>query len=266
MGDGEYTKTPDDIRKRLSELKEAGKLEGLEREADKIDGLLHSPDNILIAIDGLEELEKKVRAREDAYVAELRPYLHKMEIWTKQGFDTSGLATVLRQEHRDMEAVDRLFWRFEKMVERVVNMEKELLQLSVPDYEVEIEALRELMTDPKRFGEVARRYHHLVHAIRAHKREGQRRGELRETIERYRDMGFKVDSVQTAFDGDLQSLEVAVSELEDAVIILQDLQSSLEDLDPTGREERFEYVRRLLYNPEKVADAMDELDALERGA
>lgn len=252
-----------DIRDRLKELQDGGKLEGLEREADMVEGLLISPDNFYLAIEGLEELENKIKDRVNAHLDELRPYLYKMEIWTKQGFDTSGLATVLRQEHRDMDTVDKLFWRFEKMVERVVNMEKDLFRLSTPEFETEVEALRDIMTDPTRLGEVSRKYHHLVERINNFKREGQRRRELKETVDRFRDMGYKVDYLPP-FDGDLKQFEVAVSELEDATIILQDLEQSLTSIDPTGREERIEFVRRLLYDPERLSEAMDEVEALER--
>jgi hypothetical protein len=257
-------RTTEDIRQRLDGLKKSGKIGDLEREADKVEGLLLSPDNFHIALEALEELEAKIQKRDETHERELEPYRHKLDIWTRQGFDTTGLSEVMAKEEKNVKDVDKLFWRFEKMVERVVNMEKDLLMISIPEFEVEIESLRTVMTDPKRLGEFSRKYHHLVERINNFKKEAQRRRELTETIERYKDMGYKVDPLMSMVEGDLRSLEIAVSELEDSVIILQDMEQRLNNVDPSGREERVEYVRTLLYDPERLSDAMDEVESLER--
>jgi hypothetical protein len=87
---------------------------------------------------------------------------------------------------------------------------------------------------------------------------------LRETVENFSNMGYRVDPLLNMFEGDLKKLEVAVSELEDHVIILQDLEERLNNVDPSGREERIEHARTLLYDPERIAEAIDEVEALER--
>jgi len=256
--------TTEDVRQRLEELQREGKIGDLEREADKVEGLLISPDNFHIAAEALEELEGRIRNRDEAHEKELNPFRHKLDIWTKQGFETTGLAEVMAKEEKNVKDVDKLFWRFEKMVERVVNMEKDLLMLSIPEFEVEIEALRMIMIDPTRLGEVSRKYHHLVERINNFKKDTQRRRELTETIGRYKDMGYKVGPLQSMVEGDLRPLEITVSELEDSVIILQDMEQRLNNVDPSGREDRIEYVRTLLYDPERLSDAMDEIESLER--
>jgi hypothetical protein len=262
---GNWSKDEGGIRQRLSELKEEGELEGFEREADKVQGLLISPDNIHVAIDALEQLEEKIKKKDVAHRKTLAPYEHKLGIWTKQGFDTTGLSVMLVEKDTDMKTIDKVFWRFEKMVERVVNIEKTLFEMETPQFEVDIEALREMMTAPARLGEVARRYHHLVQRINAFNKEQTRRKELDGTVIKYQSMGYRVDSALRAKSKDLQAYENAVAELEDAVVILEDLEERLNAiLSSVGRSDRTDYLRDILKDPERMAEAMDEVDRLEK--
>jgi len=260
-----WSKDESGIRQRLRELKEEGGLEGFEREADKVVGLLISPDNIHVAIDALEQLEEKLKKKDEAHRKTLSPYEHKLGIWTKQGFDTTGLSVMLVEKDTDMKTIDKVFYRFEKMVERVVNMEKTLFEMSIPEFEIEIEALREMMTDPARLGEVARRYHHLVLRINSFKKEKTRRKELDGTVLKYQSLGFKVDMALKAKSKDLQAYENTVAELEDAVVILEDLEERLNIIVSSfGRSDRTDYVRDIIKDPERMAEAMDEVDRLEK--
>jgi len=262
----DWSKDESGIRQRLDELKEEGELEGFEREADKVQGLLNSPDNIHVAIDALEQLEERIKKKEDAHRKTLAPYEHKLGIWTKQGFDTTGLSVMLVEKDSDIKMIDKVFWRFEKMVERVVNIEKTLFEMSTPEFEVEIEALREMMTDPARLGEVARRYHHLVQRINAFKKEQTRRKELDGTVTRYQSVGYKVDIALKAKSKDLQTYENAVAELEDAVVILEELVDRLNRIvSENGRSDRTDYVFEIIKDPERMSEAMDEVDRLEKG-
>lgn len=262
---GDWSKDEKGIRQRLDELKEEGLLDGFEEEADKVVGLLLSPDNIHVSIDALEQLEEKIKKKEEAHRKTLAPYQHKLEIWTKQGFDTTGLSVMLVEEDADIKAIDKVFWRFEKMVERAVNMEKTLFELSVPEFEVEIEALREMMTDPARLGEVARRYHHLVQRINAFKKEQNRRKELRATVERYQSLGYKVDNALRAGRKDLRTYEEAVGELEDAVVLLENLEQRLDDLAAAGIwSDQVDYIRGIIKDPDRVYEIVDEVERLEK--
>ena len=263
---GDWSKDESGIRQRLDELKEDGELDGFEREADKVQGLLISPDNLHVAIDALEQLEEKIKLKDEAHRKTLAPYEHKLGIWTKQGFDTTGLSVMLVEKDTDIKTIDKVFWRFEKMVERVVNMEKTLFEMSTPEFEVEIEALREMMTDPARLGEVARRYHHLVQRISAFKKEQTRRKELDLTVQKYQGMGYRVDNALRAKSKDLQNYENAVAELEDAVVILEDLEERLNRIVAScGRNDRTDYLRDIIKDPERMSEAMDEVDRLEKG-
>ena len=262
---GDWSKDESGIRQRLQELKEDGQLDGFESEANKVEGLLLSPDNIHVAIDALEQLEDRLKKKEEAHHKTLAPYQHELEIWTKQGFDTTGLSMMLVEKDADLRTIEKVFYRFEKMVERAVNMEKTLFEMSIPEFEVEIEAIREIMTDPARLGEVARRYHHLVQAITAFKKEQTRRKELGATVEKYQSMGYRVDNVLRASQKDLKTYEIGVSELEDAVVLLQDLEQRLDNLEAAGvRGDRIDYVRGIIKDTDRVAEIMDEIDRLER--
>jgi hypothetical protein len=260
-----WSKDEKGIRQRLEELKAEGQLEGFEREADKVQGLLLSPDNLHVSIDALEQLEEKINKKDVAHRKTLAPYEHKLGIWTKQGFDTTGLSVMLVEKDTDMKTIEKVFYRFEKMVERVVNMEKTLFEMSAPEFEVEIEALREMMTDPARLGEVARRYHHLVQRINAFKKEQIRRKELDNTVAKYQSVGYRVDMALKAKFKDLQAYENAVAELEDAVVILEDLVERLNRVvNSAGRSDRTDYVFEIIKDPERMAEAMDEVDRLEK--
>lgn len=262
---GDWSKDEKGIRQRLQELKEEGQLDGFEPEANKIEGLLISPDNIHVAIDALEQLEDRIRKKEDAHRKTLAPYQHKLEIWAKQGFDTTGLSMMLVEKDADLKTIDKVFYRFEKMVERVVNMEKTLFEMSITEFEVEIESLREIMTDPSRLGEVARRYHHLVQAINSFKKEQARRKELWATLQRYQSLGYKVDNALKASRKDLKAYEMAVSEIEDTVVLLQDLEQRLDNLEAAGaRGDRLDYVRGIIKDTDRLSEILDEVERLEK--
>lgn len=263
---GDWSKDESGIRQRLQELKEDGQLDGFESEANKVEGLLISPDNIHVAIDALEQLEERIRKKEDAHHKTLAPYQHKLEIWAKQGFDTAGLSVMLVEKDADLKTIDKVFYRFEKMVERVVNMEKVLFEMSVPEFEVEIESLRGIMTDPARLGEVARRYHHLVQRINAFKKEQSRRKELALIVDKYSSLGYKVDNALRASRKDLKAYETAVSELEDAIAILENAEERLDAIESSVRGDQVDYLRAIIKDPDRVAEVVDIIDDLEKRA
>ena len=61
----------------------------------------------------------------------------------------------------------------------------------------------------------------------------------------------------------VESLELAVSELEDAILVMQDLAERLDALDPTADPVRTVQARQLLRDPTQLADAMELVEELE---
>jgi hypothetical protein len=78
-------------------------------------------------------------------------------------------------------------------------------------------------------------------------------------------MGYKVDMALKAKFKDLQTYENAVAELEDAVVILGELEDRLDSIvSSCGRSDRADYIRDIIKDPERMSEAMDEVDRLEK--
>ncbi len=185
----------------------------------------------------------------------------RIGLWERMGFNVQGLRETLASG--DAEPAEVLT-RFEDLVRRSVRLEAELVRLASGEFELEAEEIRSMVTDPRRLGEARRRVEYLKEWGRLHEKEEGRRGQLKNRIEKLAQEGYVVDPLRGKADGDLDALELALSEVEDAVVVLTDLTERLNGLDPTADPIRLIDTRRMLRDPSRVAEAMAEVEDLEK--
>ena len=187
--------------------------------------------------------------------------MHKFDIWERQGFDVSGLRRLL-QESPD--SAGTAIIRFEEVVQRLVNLEMELVRLDARGFETEIEELRGKVTDPKRLGEVARGVIHLRERVKAKERDERRRKEIGQVIADYEREGYRMESVRKVLDEPITDLELALSVFEDQVAIIKGMKSKLGPLKGKGRDSEVEAIELMLFDIENIEEASEALDRLEK--
>jgi DNA-binding transcriptional MerR regulator len=187
--------------------------------------------------------------------------MHKLDIWERQGFDVSGLRRLLQESP---ESAGTAILRFEEVVQRLVNLETELVRLDASGFETEVEELRSKVTDPKRLGEVTRGVIHLREMMKAKERDGRRRREIVEVIAAYERQGYKMEGVRKVLDGPITELELALSVFEDQVAIIQGMKAKLGPLKGKGRDSEVEAIELMLFDTGNIEEASEALDRLEK--
>jgi hypothetical protein len=187
--------------------------------------------------------------------------VHKLDIWERQGFDVSGLRRLLQESP---ESAGTAILRFEEVVQRLVNLETELVRLDARGFETEVEELRSKVTDPKRLGEVARGVIHLRERVKAKERDGRRRREITDVIAGYEREGFKMESVRKSLDGPITDLELKLSVFEDQVAIIKGIKARLGPLKGKGRDSEVEAIELMLFDIDNIEEASEALDRLEK--
>jgi hypothetical protein len=257
-----------------------GKINRLREEFDHVGNSykkkLDEIEKATFRLDRLDNIERRLtslistlRAVEGRFTT-LRNRISRFQ---RNGLNTKSLEDILENDE-DMDYLDKQFNVYESNVEFLLK-EKQKLNVFKDDtnskkFFKQISDLELMIDDPWQLDQVVERMLTLEKDIKAEKvsqkrksEESTRREEIKRSLKKYRDEGFKTDMVSQLLDEDMNLLEEEFDIFIRQTARLKSLKEKLFKLDATGFEEDVSRISNKLFDPTSIDSVEKELNDLK---
>ncbi|RLF68881.1 MAG: hypothetical protein DRN57_02580 [Thermoplasmata archaeon] len=268
---GEQIEKAEEIRGRISRLREEfshvgkvylKKFDSIEQAVFRLDRL----DNIERRLKSLVGTLKEVEGR-------YRTFRNRIGRFRMKGLSTSSLEEMLDNDE-DFDYLEKQFKIYESNIEFLIK-EKQKLKMLKKDPMAErlterFEKLEKIIDDPWKLDLVVEEMMDLERSINEMKEidkkqleTRKRKNEIRKSLERYQEEGFKVDMVSQLLDDDINLLEEEYDIFIRQTARLKALKEQLFQLDAAGFEEEVASISRKLFDPTQIDEVETELNDLK---
>ncbi|MGA1793289.1 MAG: hypothetical protein ACMUHM_05010 [Thermoplasmatota archaeon] len=236
-------------------------------------------DEIEIATFRLDRLDN-IERRLSALVTSLKSIegrfttlRNRISRFKRQGLNTSSLEDILENDE-DLDYLDKQFNIYESNVEFLLK-EKQKLKVFKDDpmlekFQKKVHDIEKMIDDPWQLDQVVERMLSLEKDLKSEKdsqkrktEETTRRVEIKKSLEKYSEEGFKTDMISQLLDEDINLLEEEFDIFIRQTARLRSLKEKLFKLDATGFEEEVSSISQKLFDPTSIESVEKEINDLK---
>ena len=235
-------------------------------------------ENAAFRLDRLDNIERRLSALTTTMrsVGERFTTLrNRISRFKRNGLNTTSLEEILENDE-DLEYLDKQFNIYESNVEFLIKEKQKLNSIKEDPlserFQKKIMDLEKMIDDPWQLDQVVERMLSLEKDLKnekeSHKRkeeETTRRDEIRKSLEKYMDEGFKVDMVSQLLEEDINLLEEEFDIFIRQTARLRSLKEKLFKMDATGFEDEVSRISNKLFDPTNLDSVEKEINGLKDG-
>lgn len=249
-----FTQYMDDIQ-RLKDLDEKlmnMETKGFDDETMAIETHLNNPEEVNNLTTKIDALEKLI-AQENQAKEELKG---KVNGWQESGFKVDSINEVFGQR---LAKVQEAMGEFEQNINRLTALKTEFESLNFVDFQSEADELSGQLNDPSVIGDLEFKFREL----KGKKEEtDKRRAEITAEIEALKGAGYNVETVESAYEQTIDSLEEAYKAFQEDMQVLGELSEKLGGLNTKFLEEDVNAIQAKLKDRALIEEIKSDIDAL----
>ena len=237
-----------DLKSNLSELSAPG----YEDDVKALEELLNDTENLSRIEESINNIKEKVEKEKERR----KEIKNKISAWKKEGFEISQMEEKLEAPLPELESA---FSEINQNMEKLKTFGEQLASLDVKWHEEEAGKIKELLKNPEAISEIGKIMAELVDTL---DKEQQERRELKDQLERWREEGYNVSSMDSAMDQSIDKIKEAADTLNEQINNLKGIGKKLDALDLKWFEKEAEAIREQLKDYEKLEEATKAIDEL----
>jgi hypothetical protein len=232
--------------------------------------LLKEAEDDILALQVAMERRKKGETRRKFDEDKLRDELRaKLRGWNSAGYNTSSLGAVLNEP---LETARKEFERFEAAIQKLRDLNDELILMDTAGFESEVEGIRSRLSQPSRVNEVEDDIFRLKILIERRRKEERRkredderaRADLTARIDRWRSEGYDISRLGRASGLPPTELRAELDAFEKDVAALKEFETELLTINPRGVEAELDRLRAKLKNPAMLGELRADIASLKK--
>ena len=239
------------------------KLDDIERSVFRLERL----GDIDKRLDSVERTFKSVDSR-------FRNLRNRINRYRRRNLETSSLEEILEHDE-DLDYIEKQFRIYDGNVEFLDKEKKKLEDIKSKEiasqFRDEIREIEKIVDDPWKLDSLVEKTLSLekemeekAERTRRKKDEEKRRTEIVNSLEKYREEGFKVDTVKQVIDDDINLLEEEYDQLIRNIAKMKELKEKLFTLNASGFEDDVARISEKVQDPSNAVTVERELEELKQ--
>ncbi|MBN1538529.1 MAG: hypothetical protein JW939_00150 [Candidatus Thermoplasmatota archaeon] len=233
-------------------------------------------ENATFRLDRLDNIERRLSSLETTLRSvkdRFTTMRNRISRFNRQGLNTSSLVDMLENDE-DLDYLEKQFNIYESNVEFLLKEKQKLKAFSddpmAGKFQKKFNDIERIIDDPWKLDQVVEKMLSLEKDLSSAKEdkkrrseEDKRRDEIKKSLEKYIDEGFKVDMVSQLLDEDINLLEEEFDIFLRQTAKLRSLKERLFKLDATGFEDDVSRISTKLFDPTNIEAVESELEHLK---
>jgi chromosomal replication initiator protein DnaA len=238
-----------DIEVKLNEMSAPGH----EDEITSLKEQLKDPEN-------LPDIEQKLSGLEEAISkeSELRNEINsKLNTWEEEGYEVSFFRENLSAP---LDELEKLYSETEDNIKKLHTLGEQLDSLDILGHDEEAQKIKAQLKKPNAIVETEQMMAEFIDVL---DKEQKQRKELKDQLERWREEGYNVVSMDNVMDQPIDRVSQAAVEMNENINKLQEYESRLDSIDTKWFEKEAVSIKDKLKDPQKLEELTTELEQLE---